>query len=287
MTIESTQAIIRRRFSCRTYAKQPIPAEKLAAIKSFLETLPAGPFGSPARLQLVAATAEDADALKSLGTYGFIQSPTGFIAGIASKNEKNLEDFGYHLEEAVLFCTQLNLGSCWLGGTFSRSSFARKINASERDILPAVISIGEMLDPEQARRGLIRLQVNADQRLPWPRIFFDGDFNHPLERKDADRWTEALEMVRLGPSASNKQPWRILKKDGRWHFYLERTKGYRGDRVKTLLRIVDIQRLDMGIAMCHFEMSARELNLSGSWKIEEPEISLPNELFEYTVTWQH
>jgi len=60
-------------------------------------------------------------------------------------------------------------------------------------------------------------------------------------------------MVRIAPSASNKQPWRIVKIEGAWHFFLERTKGYGDGIIFKLLKLADIQRLDMGIAMCHFE----------------------------------
>ena len=31
-----------------------------------------------------------------------------------------------------------------------------------------------------------------------------------------------------------------------------------------------IQNLDMGIAMCHFELAAVELGLNGKWEIIEP-----------------
>ena len=68
--------------------------------------------------------------------------------------------------------------------------------------------------------------------------------------------------VRQGPSASNKQPWRILKSADRFHLYLQRTRGYRNVFTR-MAQVDDMQRIDMGIAMCHFELTARELGLSG------------------------
>jgi hypothetical protein len=51
-----------------------------------------------------------------------------------------------------------------------------------------------------------------------------------------------------------------------------------------LLRLADLQRVDMGIAMCHFELAIREFNLNGRWMIEEPEIKTAEET-EYIVSW--
>ena len=70
--------LIRRRFSCRRYSAQPIPAQTQDSLWHFLKSMPPGPFGSPMRFQLVAATEKDRSDLKSLGTYGFIraQPPT-------------------------------------------------------------------------------------------------------------------------------------------------------------------------------------------------------------------
>ena len=52
-----------------------------------------------------------------------------------------------------------------------------------------------------------------------------------------------------------------------------------------MLRIADLQRVDMGIAMCHFELVARERGLAGSWVVRDPGIPLPGKDTEYTVTW--
>jgi nitroreductase len=94
-------------------------------------------------------------------------------------------------------------------------------------------------------------------------------------------------MVRLGPSASNKQPWRIAKHGSLWRFFLQRTPGYRRDPIKIILDLCDLQRLDMGIAMCHFELTAKELGLDGNWVIEDDLDPAHSDLTEYIVSWQH
>jgi len=93
-------------------------------------------------------------------------------------------------------------------------------------------------------------------------------------------------MVRRAPSASNKQPWRIVRdRDrGNFHFILERTKNYY--RNWKIVGMEDLQRVDMGIAMHHFEAAAAELKLKGSWTVEAPKFSLPSEESEYIATWK-
>lgn len=285
---ETTQPItdiIRQRFSCRSYQEEPIPAEKRRQLQDFIGALPNGPFGSRPSFFLVAADREDSHALKDLGTYGFIRGATGFIIGITDTGEKNLEDYGYQMEQIILEATRLGLGTCWLGGSFTRSSFARKINAANDALIPAVTSIGEIANVTEARNGLLRRQINADQRLPWEQLFFDQNFAAPLTRQTAGEYVIPLEMLRIGPSASNKQPWRVLKDGHRWHFYLQRTKGYRENSLTRFLGVADMQRLDLGIAMCHFELTIRELGLPGKWLSAEPAIVKPDELTEYTVSW--
>ena len=47
----------------------------------------------------------------------------------------------------------------------------------------------------------------------------------------------------------------------------------------------DMQRLDMGIAMCHFELAAEKVNLEGEWIETKPDLALPKRC-EYLVSWK-
>jgi hypothetical protein len=277
--------IIRQRFSCRNYGPQPVEEKDRRALEQFMAARTAGPLGSALRFQLLAATEEDRNSLKGLGTYGFIRNETGFLAGAAVRSKKYLEDYGYALEEIILLATDLGLGTCWLGGTFNKSGFARKIALRRGEDLPAVAALGRIADPVGARGGVVRRQVNADRRLARESLFFRGEFGLPLSISDAGAYAQPLENVRLGPSASNKQPWRILRRGKAWHFYLRRTKGYRRGPFQVLLRVSDIQRVDLGIAMCHFELTAKEAGLRGKWAVDPPSMAMPDRETEYSVSW--
>jgi hypothetical protein len=276
--------LVRQRFSCRAYLDTPIDEHHQRMLKDFLDSHRCGPLGTTMRFALPAATEQDRTSLKGLGTYGFIKNPTGFIVGAVEQGPKNLEDYGYLLEQAVLVATDIGLGTCWLGGSFTKSSFAKKMSSRDDEIIPAVTAGGNIASGPNFR-GQIRMRAGAEHRLPKDQLFFDSRFGQILDEDEIGVYADVLELVRWAPSASNKQPWRIIHQDDMWHFYLQRTKGYgKGTMIFNVLRLADLQRVDVGIAMCHFELAVQEMNLSGKWRVAEPDIVKP-EATEYIVSW--
>jgi nitroreductase len=279
------EVVVRRR-SCRRYREQPLAQLARGALADFLDANRDGPLGSRARFALLAATAEDRAALKGLGTYGFIAGAAGFIAGAVEAGPTALEDYGFLLERAVLLATDLGLGTCWLGGTFSKSGFARRMTLTARELMPAVAAVGYPAEGGEAR-DRIRRMAGSNFRRPPEELFFDGEFGAPLSPAAAGPFAAALEMVRWAPSASNKQPWRIVRTPAGWHFHLARTKGYgKGTMIFTVLRLADLQRVDIGIAMCHFDLAAREAGRAGAWVVRDPGVATPGCGAEYVATWQ-
>lgn len=279
------QTIIRQRYSVRAYQETAITGQTQDKLQALLASLQTGPLGSKIRLGLFAASEQDKSSLRGLGTYGFIKNPAGFIIGTVRSGEHALEDYGYVMERAILEATSLRLGTCWLGGSFTKSSFAGKIQKGEDEILPAVTATGYPA-PEARERDFFRRAARSDTRLPWQKLFFDGGFDTCLAPEIAGEFQQALEMVRIAPSASNRQPWRIVRQGHAWHFYCQRTPGYgKGSLVFNLLGLVDLQRLDVGIAMCHFELTNRELGLDGVWSVEDPGLGISDENTVYIATW--
>lgn len=282
--------LIKTRYSCRDYLEKPLEESTQQALADFCAATTVGPLGASTRFGLITATPDDQSALRRLGTYGFIRGATGYIAGAVSPSTHDLEDYGYLLEKIILFATGSGLGTCWLGGTFTKSRFAEQIGLTDGDLMPAVSSVGYPFDGSKRRIWDLILpaeirRTTQNSRVSWQTLFFDGDFDSPISQSLAGDYAIPLEMVRLAPSATNRQPWRIVRDGSRWHFFLQRTPGYREGRVMKWLNVDDLQRVDMGIAMCHFELTANELNLGGCWEISEPDIPKPNAWTEYTATW--
>lgn len=271
--------IIKHRFSCRRYKNIP-SVEEQELIKGFISSLDTGPLGAKPRFFLIGGN--EPASLRGPGTYGIIRGRYAYIIG--SITGDNLEDFGYMTEKIVLYAEDLGLGTCWLGGTFTKSGLAEKISLSEKEKIPAVLAIGRIADRDRKRKGLISRLAGADKRKPWEELFYHNDFNTPLKKDQAEPYLLALEMVRQAPSGSNQQPWRIIKERNTFHFYLKRTRGYRENFFYKLMKCEDIQRIDIGIAMCHFELTAKEIGLIGIWNRNEPEIS-KTELTEYIISW--
>ncbi len=278
--------IIQQRYSCRSYLEKPIIENHRWLLESFLASACCqGPLGTHPRFGLIAALDDDSSALRGLGTYGFIKNPTGFIVGTVRPEEKNLEDFGYLTESAILYATGLGLGTCWLGGSFTRSTFVERFPLAHAETMPAVVAAGYPLEGSRTT-DLIRQRAGSDERLPWDSLFFEGKFGQPLSPEKAGPFAEALEMVRIAPSASNKQPWRVIKDGDTWHYYLQRTRGYGAPSpLFKMMRLADLQRVDIGIAMCHFDLAARQLSLHGKWELQEPSIERLDKLCEYIVSW--
>jgi nitroreductase len=273
--------IIKQRSSNRTYADQPIEAEAAQKLKDALANPPTPPFGGPVRVALLEAFDAEKRGVKKLGTYGFIKGAKNYLVGVVDDGEHAMHDFGYVFEWAVLNATDLELATCWVGGTLKRGAFAKAVEASREQVIPAVSPIGYSPKKRRMFDSAIRFMAGSKKRKPFEQIFFDGDFSTGLTEEGAGQYATVLEMVRLGPSASNRQPWRIVKTAGadNFHLFMQRTKGYHK------MTSVDLQKIDMGIAMCHFELSANEAGLKGRWQFEAPDnLELP-ERTHFTASW--
>jgi nitroreductase len=279
--MESIIEAINRRVSVRSYADRSIEQSKKQEMINLLESTNEGPFGNKVRFALIDFSEMEKNEIGSLGTYGFISGAKLFIVSAIKDGAGAMVDLGYSFEKLILAATNLGLGTCWLGGTFKRANFAKRVNVSEDEIVAAISPIGYARDRRTVRETAIRRLANSDRRKPWEELFFDGDFNTPLSKDSAGGYAVPLECVRLGPSASNNQPWRVVyqKQQGAFHFYLKRTWGY--DKFNGR---IDLQRVDIGIAMCHFELGAGETGLSGTWEVGKPDLAMGNA--EYIVSWK-
>lgn len=275
--------VVRARSSWRSYDGRPLEPEDRTRFEDAIATLEGGPFGSDVRLALVETPAGGRAELRRLGTYGMVRGARTFLAGAVREGPMDMEDYGYAFERAVLFATALGLGTCWLGASFNRSGFARAVDLKENEILPAVSPVGYVAARRTAVDGVTRFLARSKRRKPWRDLFFDGDFTTPLSREAAGPYAEPLEMVRLAPSASNRQPWRIVRGPGGvFHLFLRRTPGY--DIALINIPGADLQRVDMGIATCHFELTARDLGLPGKWEVIAPPLE-PPERTTYVASW--
>ena len=277
MTIIET---IKTRKSCRTYCNRAIELEKLTELRQFLALNTKTPFGSKVRFLVIDFNEMEISELKNLTTYGVIKGARQFIVGGVQRQPRAMEDYGYCMERNILKATSMGLGTCLLGGTFKRSGFAEKIDIHEGELLPVISPVGYPRDKRSIVDRMFRMFASSDKRKPWYELFYLYDIDTFLDRENSGSFDIPLECVRIAPSASNKQPWRIIKDrdQNAFRFYLKRTPGY-----ENIIKNIRLQNVDMGIAMCHFELSARELGLKGDWDVNDPQIKKDG--MEYIVSW--
>lgn len=229
--------LIKTRRSVRSFdgeALRPEDREKLAAFAQTIQN----PYGIPVDFVFLDA--------KEHGLSSPVIVGEGlYVAGLIERRAHAEEAFGYSFEKLLLYAWSLGVGSTWIGGTMKRELFERAAGLSAGRLMPCVSPLGYPAKKMSVRESLMRKGVKADERKPASELFFDGDLRTPLVVGDA-KLADALEMLRFAPSAVNRQPWRVVREGESFHFYLRHDKGYVGAATG------DLQKVDMGIALCHF-----------------------------------
>lgn len=272
----SVEEAVSKRYSVRNYKEEEISEAEKRSIESFIKSL-SNPFGSKVDFHYL--NNQDMEDEEKLGTYGVIKGAKQYIGTTIKLESMALESLGYEFESLVLYLAHLGIGTCWLGGTFDREGFAEAMKVGGGEIFPIITPYGYAADHKHEMEIEMRKMIQADHRKSWNELFYKDDFSTALSKETAGDLAFALEMVRLGPSASNKQPWRVVIKDGALHFYEDKEPGY-SDRFE-----YDIQRIDMGIAAAHFDISVNEKGIAGHFEIDmDPGIDSPENL-EYVFSW--
>jgi len=202
-----------------------------------------------------------------------------YIAAKVKKGTNADVAYGYSFEELLMYAVSKNLGTVWIGGTMPRDRFEKASNLKEDEIMPCMSPIGYAANKMGMKEVLMRKGVKADSRYDLSELFFANSFETPLTEAKADELgiKTALEAVRLAPSAVNKQPWRVVVTDNGVHFYEKKEKGYDNGTY-------DLQKVDLGIALYHFENQCREEGKKVTFKIADPGIATP-EKTEYIASY--
>ncbi len=261
--MENILELIRTRKSVRTYDGAPVKPEHRAALAAFMEDIPT-PWGIRARFRLLEAE-----------KYG-LKSPvlTGeslYFAAALPRGEHSEEALGYAFERLVLYAWSLGLGTVWLGGTLNREAFEQAMGLTSEEFMPCASPLGYPAKKPALKDSLMRKGVKADTRLPFEKLFFTGDLQHPLTPEAAGTLRIPLEAVRLAPSAVNKQPWRVVVRGDTAHFYVKHDKGLVSQATG------DLQKVDLGIALCHFRLAAEAAGLSPAFIQADPGLETDGE----------
>ena len=256
--MENIEKLVRARRSVRSLDGTPLTAndrERLASFAAKIEN----PYEIPVRFSLLDAKDQGLSSPVIVGT-------DTYIAGAVRRIPHAEEAFGYAMETLVLYAQSLGIGTTWIGGTMDRAAFERAMRLSDDERMPCVTPVGYPAAKMSVRETMMRKGVKADWREDFEKLFFADDFSTPLYRENAGIFEAPLEAVRLAPSAVNKQPWRLIVRGDTVHFYEKKSKGFLSDAVG------DMQKIDLGIALCNFALVAQEHGLRLTFQTEDPKL---------------
>lgn len=268
--------LIKTRRSTRTYTGGTIDPAAIKKLEEECMLLKSGPWGEIARFRLVEKPFKK-DQPVELGNYGLLKNPRYFFIGAITNGQRARESYGYLMEHLVLKSTELGVGTCWLG-YFNREFFVEFITA-EDELVPAIVVAGVPAEKPAFGEKMMRMGIRADRRKDWKELFFMCNFEKLLTAEAAGPYAPALEMLRLAPSSGNTQPCRVVKEENahNYHFFLK--------KVKQMYYEDGMHNLDIGVAMCHFELLAREARLAGEWRLDDPRLPSLPDATEYRVSW--
>ncbi|MBQ9032898.1 MAG: nitroreductase [Parasporobacterium sp.] len=262
---------IRHRRSVRTFDGEEMKQEDLNGLLEFADTIK-NPYGLPVKYKILKAKEHGLSSPVLHGEYAYL---FGMIKQVPHAEEA----FGFSFEQLILHADALGIGTVWIAGTMDRKQFEEAAGISEGEVLPCISPLGYYTGKQSLKEHMMRKAIKADSRAPFEELFFRHDLQSPLKPEEIPDYKDVLEMVRWAPSAVNKQPWRVIVDGMDFHFYEKHSKGYIDASGW------DLQKIDLGIAMSHFDLGIKEQGKIAEFRIGDPSLADPEEL-EYIGTFQ-
>lgn len=259
--------IVKVRKSVRTYNGEKLSDEHRRLLEEYVKGI-SDPFDIPVEFVFM-------DAKEHGLSSPVLSGEVLYAAGKVEKKPYADVAFGYAFEKLVLYAWSLGIGTVWIGGTMKREVFEKAAGLKNGQMMPCVSPLGYPADRRSLKESMMRKGVGADNRISPDKLFFNEKWDSPLTVDDDMK--DIMEMVRWAPSAVNKQPWRIIFKDGTYHFYEKKDKGYVSESTG------DLQKIDVGIALCHFTMGLEDIGKRYEISVNDPGIDIPKDA-EYIVS---
>lgn len=220
---------IRERHSVRRYLDRPLEKEKVIRLLDKIDALNKR---SGLHLQLVV---NEPKAFKgSLLAYGKFSGVTNYIMVIGKDSDKMGYAAGYYGEKLVIYAQQIGLRTCWVGLTYKKIPGAFTVREGEKIFCCIAIGYGE-------NDGMPHKSKSPDQVSN-------------INSDSPDWFTKGVDAALLAPTAVNQQK-----------FYFEyiapKGTGEKGKvKPEKKFSMVGYSKIDLGIAMCNFEIGAGKEN---------------------------
>ncbi|MBQ6927857.1 MAG: nitroreductase [Oscillospiraceae bacterium] len=268
--MEDILDLIGKRRSVRSFDGSELSAEEKSALRSFASSAE-----NPWRLWVEIRLLDKREHLLSSAV---IKGETAYLAAKTARAPHAEEAIGYSLEALMLRALSMGLGTVWLGGTLDRRAFERAMDLESDELMPCVSPVGRPAAKMSLRETVMRGGTGATSRQSFSSLFFDGAFGTPLSEEAAGELLEPLRAVQRAPSAINRQPWRAVRCGRSVHFYVRHS-------IPINMRSTgDLQKIDLGIALCHFALAAEAVGLSARFSLRDPGLAVPADC-EYVASY--
>lgn len=246
------EAIIARR-AVRTYTTEPLKDIVLSELRQFIGTVK--PLHSSIKTNISILSREDF--ARNFYTF-FVPNAQHYLVIRSVKKEGYLENAGFIGEQIVLYLTEHDIGTCWLGSAIPREK-------DESGKLPYVITICFGRSDNAPRRGSAG---DANRKLTYEIVM--GNLGHPS-------LLPLLDAGRLAPSAMNFQPVRYITEGKNIFIYRKRP-------LFSIAKLEDTQCIDVGIAMANIYVESEYSRIF----VKEKNYPTPqgNCVYEYTCMEQ-
>lgn len=212
------EEIVKRRHSVRSYTDKEIEKEKVDILNNLINKINND---ENLNIQLILNDNEVFD--KFILHYGRLNNCKNYIALIGKKDSKLDEKLGYYGEQLVLKATELNLNTCWVGGTYKKKVVKANINDDEK--LVCIIAIGYGQTNGNSRKSKTVSDVSISRVYPqW--------------------YQKGVEFALLAPTALNQQKFKFEYIDD--------------DNVRVTTKSGAFTKVDLGIVKYHFELGANK-----------------------------
>lgn len=241
---ENLTSEIMYRTSRRKFTDEEITVEEEVKIVEILDRI-----NEVRGLSFKAVANYGGEIFSGFGSYGLIRGCNSYIALIGETKEKKIEEkIGYYGEYLVLKLVQMGFGTCWIGATYDHKEIFEEISLDYGEKIYCLIAFGKV--ESQEKDGFEKLiSVIGRKRKSIGDLFPNID---KIDETKKDWAVRGMEFVQKAPSAMNRQPWIFRENDGNITIASKENGGY--------------EKIDMGIAMFHFEQGARNAGCEGEWK---------------------
>lgn len=234
---------IEKRVSCRAFSKREVEQDKLDRLRAEIEAINAE---TGLHFQMYGPR-EDGTAI-DMASNMFANNPAHYAALVAGEDPISAEKLGYYGERFVLLAVSLGLSTCWVAGTYDKSTVRAEL--AEGEVLHDVVPLGYAAEKMPLKQRTIRAAIRGRSKK------LDDLYRGPVPLGQAPEWVRAcVDAVWKGPSAINEQPVVFVQDavDGPVRAELSRVK-------------TGMEYTDLGIAKYHFEVVADACGVPGTWE---------------------